>query len=64
MKKYPILIALFFFIPLADASECNNCTIRTLGVGPYFDGICAKTCVFIALTGSITNKPACFTDNS
>src|SRR5688572_8006051 len=42
------------------AGSCTGCRVKNLGTGPYFDSICASgSCVFIALEGSVTGKPAC-----
>lgn len=39
---------------------CNGCRIKNIGTGPYYDGICSSgSCVFIAMEGTMTGKPAC-----
>jgi hypothetical protein len=62
MKKITFLV---FFICLTNvvfAGDCLNCTIKSLGVGPHYDGICGKECVFISLNGSLQERPSCATD--
>ena len=43
-------------------SECNNCTIRSIGFGPHYEGICAKSCIFLAVNETMVNRPGCATD--
>lgn len=53
------LLSLSANIALAGG-ECGGCTIKSVGVGPYYDAICGKaSCTFVAVTGSIQGKPAC-----
>lgn len=62
-KAYLGSIAAIFLIVCGAATaagSCTGCRIKNLGSGPYFDSICASgSCVFLALEGTVTGKPAC-----
>lgn len=60
MKKIYFVVAAISWSILGYAGTCTNCSIKTLGFGPYYDNLCSsENCVFIMLEGNITGKPSC-----
>lgn len=65
--KFAICAALMCLSVQASADGiCNNCTIKNIGVGTYYDGLCASgNCAFIAVNGSLGSyRPGCATNTS
>jgi hypothetical protein len=49
---------------LADGI-CTNCTVKSIGVGPYYDGLCTSgTCAFVAVNGTVNYRPTCSNNTS
>lgn len=44
---FGLVLALSSLTAIADS--CTNCTVRSIGIGPYYDEICNKSCAFIAM---------------
>lgn len=69
MSKKIALTAVITAVLLAPtislaAGGCYGCTIKSIGVGPFYDSICSKgACVFLRLAGNIQDKPACSTES-
>lgn len=62
VKSRGILVSLLMFgLGSAHAAgSCTGCTIKSLGAGPYYDGICtSNACIFIDIEQTVTGKPAC-----
>ena len=61
-----LLVALMVGIgPAFGAGTCTGCTIKMLGAGAYFDGICSSSsCIYIDIEQAVTGKPACSANSS
>lgn len=54
LSLFCLLVSTYSF----SSDECTDCTIRTLGFGPHYDGSCVSTsCVYIQMKDAITNRP-------
>lgn len=43
-----------------SASECDNCTIKYVGLGPLYSGMCvSESCAVVKVNGDIADKPEC-----
>jgi hypothetical protein len=67
VKSRGILVSLLIFAlgPAHAAGSCNGCTIKSLGAGPYYDGICtSNACIFIDIAQTVTGKPGCSSNSA